>query len=118
MHGASVLIVEDDPALLRGLKDNFEAQHYRVQLARDGREHPEPPQSRIGEPSRADERAGTRSVIVPSQRLRDHQAVAAVLEQVMHEADESLLVAYLVVNRTVKILELDARERKTAAIKT
>jgi DNA-binding response OmpR family regulator len=38
MHGSSVLIVEDDPALLRGLKDNFEAQHYRVQLARDGRE--------------------------------------------------------------------------------
>ena len=38
MHGSSILIVEDDPALLRGLKDNFEAQHYRVQLARDGRE--------------------------------------------------------------------------------
>ena len=38
MHGSSVLIVEDDPALLRGLKDNFEAQDYRVQLARDGRE--------------------------------------------------------------------------------
>ena len=38
MHGSSVLIVEDDPALLRGLKDNFEAQNYRVQLARDGRE--------------------------------------------------------------------------------
>ena len=38
MHGALVLIVEDEPALLRGLKDNFEAQHYRVQLARDGRE--------------------------------------------------------------------------------
>ena len=37
MHGSSVLIVEDDPALLRGLKDNFEAQNYRVQLARDGR---------------------------------------------------------------------------------
>ena len=34
----SVLIVEDDPALLRGLKDNFEAQDYRVRLARDGRE--------------------------------------------------------------------------------
>src|SRR5688572_28444634 len=32
----SVLIIEDDPALLRGLKDNFEAQNYRVQLARDG----------------------------------------------------------------------------------
>jgi len=38
MQGSSVLIVEDDPALLRGLKDNFEAQQYRVQLARDGRE--------------------------------------------------------------------------------
>jgi DNA-binding response OmpR family regulator len=38
MHRASILIVEDDPALARGLKDNFEAQQYRVQLARDGRE--------------------------------------------------------------------------------
>jgi len=38
MHGSSVLIIEDDPALLRGLKDNFEAQNYRVQLARDGRQ--------------------------------------------------------------------------------
>jgi DNA-binding response OmpR family regulator len=38
MHGSSVLIIEDDPALLRGLRDNFEAQHYHVQLARDGRE--------------------------------------------------------------------------------
>src|SRR5687768_6938352 len=38
MSGPSVLIIEDDPALLRGLKDNFEAQAYRVQLARDGRE--------------------------------------------------------------------------------
>jgi DNA-binding response OmpR family regulator len=35
---SSVLIIEDDPALLRGLKDNFEAQQYRVRLARDGRE--------------------------------------------------------------------------------
>jgi len=34
---SSVLIVEDDPALLRGLKDNFEAQDYHVHLARDGR---------------------------------------------------------------------------------
>ena len=33
-----ILIIEDDAALLRGLKDNFEAQHYRVQIARDGRE--------------------------------------------------------------------------------
>ena len=32
-----VLIIEDDAALSRGLKDNFEAQHYRVQLAHDGR---------------------------------------------------------------------------------
>src|SRR6185369_8653474 len=38
MHFPSVLIIEDDPALLRGLKDNFESQAYRVQLARDGRE--------------------------------------------------------------------------------
>jgi len=38
MQGPSVLIVEDDPVLLRGLKDNFEAQQYRVQVARDGRE--------------------------------------------------------------------------------
>jgi len=38
MRGRSVLIVEDDPALLRGLKDNFEAQNCDVQLARDGRE--------------------------------------------------------------------------------
>jgi DNA-binding response OmpR family regulator len=38
MSASSVLIVEDDPALLRGLKDNFEAQNYSVQLARDGRE--------------------------------------------------------------------------------
>jgi DNA-binding response OmpR family regulator len=38
MRVASVLIIEDDPALLRGLKDNFEAQHYRVRVASDGRE--------------------------------------------------------------------------------
>src|SRR5215470_17405365 len=38
MNSPSILIIEDDPALLRGLKDNFEAQQYRVQLARDGRE--------------------------------------------------------------------------------
>jgi DNA-binding response OmpR family regulator len=35
---ASVLIIEDDPALLRGLRDNFESQGYQVQVARDGRE--------------------------------------------------------------------------------
>jgi DNA-binding response OmpR family regulator len=38
MRQPSVLIVEDDPVLLRGLKDNFESQDYRVQLARDGRQ--------------------------------------------------------------------------------
>src|SRR5882757_7590027 len=38
MHPPSVLIIEDDPALLRGLRDNFESQAYRVHLARDGRE--------------------------------------------------------------------------------
>lgn len=38
MSPASILIIEDDPALLRGLKDNFEAQGYRVFLARDGEE--------------------------------------------------------------------------------
>ena len=36
MHTAAILIVEDDAALLRGLKDNFEAQNYRVETARDG----------------------------------------------------------------------------------
>ena len=38
MPGSSVLIIEDDPALRRGLKDNFAAREYRVQLAQDGRE--------------------------------------------------------------------------------
>jgi len=32
-----ILIVEDDAALLRGLKDNFEAQGYAVRTANDGR---------------------------------------------------------------------------------
>src|SRR5690349_10139101 len=36
MHQPSVLIIEDDPALIRGLKDNFEAQGYCVRLGRDG----------------------------------------------------------------------------------
>src|SRR5687767_8040219 len=36
MRSSSILIIEDDPALLRGLKDNFEAQGCRVQTARDG----------------------------------------------------------------------------------
>lgn len=31
-----ILIVEDDPALLRGLKDNFETQGYEVRTANDG----------------------------------------------------------------------------------
>jgi len=38
MHSASILIIEDDPALLRGLRDNFESQRYSVQIARDGHE--------------------------------------------------------------------------------
>ena len=37
MRPATALIIEDDPALLRGLKDNFEFHSYRVQLATDGR---------------------------------------------------------------------------------
>ena len=32
----TVLIIEDDPVLLRGLKDNFEFEGYRVQTATDG----------------------------------------------------------------------------------
>ena len=38
MHSPTVLIIEDDAALLRGLKDNFEARNYRVHTARDGQE--------------------------------------------------------------------------------
>jgi DNA-binding response OmpR family regulator len=38
MDSAAILIIEDDGALLRGLKDNFEAQSYRVHIARDGRQ--------------------------------------------------------------------------------
>ena len=33
---ASILIIEDDPALLRGLNDNFERAGYRVRTADDG----------------------------------------------------------------------------------
>jgi len=33
-----VLIIEDDPAMLRGLKDNFEYEGYRVGTASDGEE--------------------------------------------------------------------------------
>jgi len=36
MHRPCILIIEDDPALLRGLKDNFEAQNYVVRPAWDG----------------------------------------------------------------------------------
>ena len=36
MAGESVLIVEDDPTMLRGLKDNFEFEGYRVITAADG----------------------------------------------------------------------------------
>ena len=36
MNSATVLIIEDDPALLRGLKDNFEAQGYLVRTANNG----------------------------------------------------------------------------------
>ena len=36
MNMPSVLIIEDDAALLRGLKDNFEATGFNVHLARDG----------------------------------------------------------------------------------
>jgi DNA-binding response OmpR family regulator len=38
MPAPSVFIIEDDSALLRGLRDNFEAQDYHVRSARDGRE--------------------------------------------------------------------------------
>lgn len=36
MAGESILIVEDDPTLLRGLKDNFEFKGYCVHTASDG----------------------------------------------------------------------------------
>jgi len=36
MTHKTILIVEDDPALLRGLKDNFEARGYLVRTANDG----------------------------------------------------------------------------------
>ena len=35
-HSENVLIIEDDPAMLRGLKDNFEYDGYRVATATDG----------------------------------------------------------------------------------
>src|SRR5437667_11189161 len=36
MRAHKILIIEDDPALLRGLKDNFEARGYQVRTANDG----------------------------------------------------------------------------------
>src|SRR5437660_11717037 len=36
MTAKKILIVEDDPALLRGLKDNFQAEGYQVRTANDG----------------------------------------------------------------------------------
>jgi DNA-binding response OmpR family regulator len=36
MSAKKILIVEDDPALLRGLKDNFQAEGYQVRTANDG----------------------------------------------------------------------------------
>ena len=36
MTGKTVLIIEDDPTLLRGLKDNFQSKTYLVQTACDG----------------------------------------------------------------------------------
>jgi DNA-binding response OmpR family regulator len=35
-HPETILIVEDDPVMLRGLKDNFEFEGYHVQTASDG----------------------------------------------------------------------------------
>ncbi|MGA2173923.1 MAG: response regulator transcription factor [Verrucomicrobiota bacterium] len=36
MNAARILIIEDEPALRRGLKDNFETEGYRVRTAQDG----------------------------------------------------------------------------------
>src|SRR3970040_775465 len=36
MSNASILIIEDDPALMRGLTDNFRAHGYEVRTAADG----------------------------------------------------------------------------------
>jgi DNA-binding response OmpR family regulator len=36
MTNSSILIIEDDPALMRGLTDNFRAHGYRVRSAMDG----------------------------------------------------------------------------------
>lgn len=37
MNPHSILIIEDEPALLRGLRDNFESLGYQVRTAREGR---------------------------------------------------------------------------------
>jgi two-component system alkaline phosphatase synthesis response regulator PhoP len=34
--GETILIIEDDPTMLRGLKDNFEFEGYCVATASDG----------------------------------------------------------------------------------
>ncbi len=36
MPGETILVIEDDPAMLRGLKDNFEDRGFRVRAASDG----------------------------------------------------------------------------------
>jgi len=36
MSGAKILIIEDDPTILRVMKDNFVSRGYQVQTARDG----------------------------------------------------------------------------------
>jgi DNA-binding response OmpR family regulator len=36
MNSARILIIEDEPAMLRGLKDNFETQGYEVRTAQNG----------------------------------------------------------------------------------
>ena len=38
MTPASILIIEDDPTILRVVKDNFATRGYQVQIARDGEE--------------------------------------------------------------------------------
>ena len=38
MTQPTILIVEDDPTLMRGLTDNFRSQGYRVQTATDGQQ--------------------------------------------------------------------------------
>src|SRR6218665_1394928 len=35
-HSETILIIEDDPVMLRGLRDNFEFEGYQVQTAADG----------------------------------------------------------------------------------